>query len=697
MRLAISLHLFIIPFVWAHAEPPIPNPRTAQTFLEADNEVFYDDDVKRLVAFPNGRLSSGDLLLTAKRIEYDKNSTTAFAKGDVIFTNGTFRLLAQSFRINLQSGDFQSQQVRAGFYPWVMEGFEISRKNGVITSMDTSFYLLDQDSLEPNLAVSQLTLDQNDSSFSGRGVALRVGDRKLASLPSLSGNLGRNPFRYGLHAGHKDRLGLYLGTRGEFQVSEYLQAEGKLTAYEKRGFFISPTLDWESQREGGSLLGSLETGWIQDQGDEKGTDLRGIQMDESMSYLRFYSINGLSNRWRFAGQVDWDEDSEVFRDFQRDRFQSEQWNEHFGELSYESENWSISTLTRWQANEHEAMTEQTPNLRFDLAPTPFGGTNLYNTLAIEFGGFRKKDDTGAMIGRAKKLDLGYQLQRPFILKKGLTYTPILSYRLLDYSLDGPDAMTSWGEWGNDIHYLLHGDYDLRNETWKINGIRHLLDFSISHRRVTRLDSERSSLIPLIDAPLVDLNLGPVDLLDKLESDGIEPHEVLRIGWGNYLFTEEGGSNRELLGVHFFQDLWVDNESGNDQSRNFHAGLEVHPASWISLRGQAKIDLDAGKTIRNAISADIRDGKVNELNVSYFNYVSFHDQWQFLGTHRMSQRKALHGALRTQGERPKIPFWQIAFEYRPSRSWAWFFALAERKGTSKENETEATVSARLFSF
>ena len=141
-------------------------------------------------------------------------------------------------------------------------------------------------------------------------------------------------------------------------------------------------------------------------------------------------------------------------------------------------------------------------------PTPWPHPKIYNTLSFEFGGFRSKDDTGSLVSRSKRLDLGYQVQRPFRLGKGFTYTPFLSYRLQDYSTDGPDAMRSWGEWGNELHYTMHGDYDVQNEVWKINGMRHVVDFSVSHRKVNRLDSENTALIPLIDYSLVDLNMGP---------------------------------------------------------------------------------------------------------------------------------------------------------------------------------------------
>ena len=142
-RVLSILFLFLVQYAQSVAEP-LPanaNPDNSKTVLQADEEVYFDGNVKRLVAFPNARLSSGKTLLTADRIEYDRNSTNAFAKGDVIFTNGKFRLLAEGLEVNLTTGDFNASEVKAGFYPWATESKKVKREKGIFTSEDSYFYL----------------------------------------------------------------------------------------------------------------------------------------------------------------------------------------------------------------------------------------------------------------------------------------------------------------------------------------------------------------------------------------------------------------------------------------------------------------------------------------------------------------------------------------------------------------------------
>ena len=95
-------------------------------------------------------------------------------------------------------------------------------------------------------------------------------------------------------------------------------------------------------------------------------------------------------------------------------------------------------------------------------------------------------------------------------------------------MNGPDASRSFGEWGNEIRYELTGNYNWKNPTWKIDQVRHVMGFSISHRKTKRLSQNRESLIPLIDDPFTNLNLGPIDLMDQMEADGLEAYEVIRV-------------------------------------------------------------------------------------------------------------------------------------------------------------------------
>ena len=153
------------------------NNATTKTILEADREVFYDEKLKRLVAEPNARLQSGDVLLTADRIEYDRNQSEALALGKVILSDGIIRLLAGKIRINLQSGDFNASEVKAGIYPWALYSHEITRRNSVIQAIDSSLYILGKENNEPNVDIEKLSMNQEKSSLQAKGIKIKIGDQ----------------------------------------------------------------------------------------------------------------------------------------------------------------------------------------------------------------------------------------------------------------------------------------------------------------------------------------------------------------------------------------------------------------------------------------------------------------------------------------------------------------------------------------
>ena len=123
-----------------------------------------------------------------------------------------------------------------------------------------------------------------------------------------------------------------------------------------------------------------------------------------------------------------------------------------------------------------------PSVRFDLFPSKLLDSQIYHSLAFEFSAFKESGHWGETLRRSNKLDLIYNVVRPVKFANGLTFSPHLTYRRQDYILEGSNANRSFGEWGNEIRYEVFGDYNWVNSTWKIDQIRHVMDFSLSHRK-----------------------------------------------------------------------------------------------------------------------------------------------------------------------------------------------------------------------
>lgn len=668
-----------------------------KTILDAENEVFFDGKRRKLIATPNARLRSGDILLIAKRIELDQKQNEAVAIGNVILSDGEFRLLCERMQINLISGDFNATNVKFGIYPWAIQAEEITRINSTVQGLESGLYFLGKEKYEPNFKIRKLKLDQEKDNVDASGVFLRMGNQTIGRLPSFSGKIGKKSLRFGLRAGNRKNLGWYLGTGGEWKFNSTLSSNTEITAYSKRGIFVSPSIEWDSSTTGSFYSGTIESGWIYDQGKSRGNDMYGLPLGRDRSFLHAYSVNRVHDNWRIAGQIEWNKDSEVIRDFQRDQFYQNQWNDSFAELAYEGRIWRISTLSRWQANQYEAITEQLPIIRFDLVPCPIAKSKFYHSMNFEFSALRDRDRFGKLIQKSTKFDGAYKIIRPIRFGNGIIYSPHLSYRSQNYSLDGPNARRSMGEWGNEVRYDIYGDYDWKNTTWGIDQIRHVLGFSVSHRKVSRLSANRESLIPQIDNPFSEVNLSPIDLTDHLQADGLKPYEVVRLGYENEFLTRSENKSRSFASINFFHDLYHHNQSADHSPEEFFVGFAINPAPWIFLRGQSKLDTDLDQVIRNSFSVQLVDGAFNSVKIGYSKYLTFLDQWQISAMHRWSESKIFHGSISIEKETENIPYWHIGIEHQSSPAWTWLFSLSGRKGTAKENETEFAVSTRIFAF
>jgi hypothetical protein len=108
-------------------------------------------------------------------------------------------------------------------------------------------------------------------------------------------------------------------------------------------------------------------------------------------------------------------------------------------------------------------------------------------------------------------------------------------------------------------------------------------------------------------------------------------------------------------------------------------------------------VETGEVIRSSLTAQIRDGFINTIELGYVKYLSFSNQWRFNGMHRWDESKIVRGSIVYEEDDDDIPFWQTSVEYRLTPAWSWIFSVTGRDGTARENETEYALSTRIFAF
>ena len=679
--------------------PPSPQPT-----LEAD-DITFDEKTRVSQLKGNAILRSSSFILSADKILWNNEKSTAEAKGDAIFTGYDLRVLAKRIVIHFQTGEVMAENLKVGYYPWVLEAEKFAseardnqKSSARFRFSEVELFSRNKSQASPSLHMESMTLDGNSSKFIAKSIGVKLGDKTFFKIPNLRGNLNQSALDYNLRAGKRSSVGWYLGAKRTWAVREYSDFTLSALMFPERGIYFSPILKGNQLPVTEEFYDySVRMGGIVDYGDERGMDRLGEAIPRNRGLVDVNFIRRISERWRFAGQMFANTDSELYRDFQSDRFAHDQWRQNFGELSYEGPVYSISTLSQWQQNDYDSLIEQSPNLRIDAGPAPVFGAKFSHSLALEYAILKEKTSHGITGEESRKLDLGYKMQRPFSLPMGLRYVPSLAFRAQSFDLANQgNAKRQLGEWGNDLYIQLLGSYEVHNKIWEIERIDHISGFSLRHRRRTLMHQSNLSNIPLLDNPFADLNLSPIDLLEEIEADGLKPHEILRLEWTNRLIGSYQGANRELMSFNLFQDLWSNDRYENAKPHSY-GEIDLSPAPWLTFSAQSKVDLDTGQSLRNSLTCRIRDGRINDLSVTYFKFDDFGEEWQVFLTRRLDSRKQIAMGVRFDEETSQVPYWMGEIKYRPKGDWTLGIAISQREGTAKEDELAIALNANLFSF
>ena len=676
--------------------------RSSGPTLTSEKPLIYDDFDQTVRAQKNAILRSDEFLMHADEILWDRNNSTVEATGNAIFSARGFRLLCDKLTLNLQNGNYEAQAVKAGFSPLVLQADLIEKHEDKVkvtnsTSSESEYF---EGSTRPAFFLRNLTYDENKSLVTTSSGVFSFGKLPLSPTPPLKFKTDQNKrsFSAKLKGGKRPNLGWYVGKELEWEVAG-IETETDITGYSQRGVLLSTQLSYEMKNntKGAPWVQSfIDFGWIKDQGVNIGLDRRDLAFSEQRNFVNTEVIIHDRESLRVAGEVNYESDSEINRDFYIEDFSRSQWNDHFLELAYEPDWGGVSTLHRWQVNEHEGLIERRPNLRIDVSPTAYLHETLFHTLSVEYSDLVERDAWGRVDSQSTKLDTTLQTFRPFKITKGLTYTPAMTLRNQLYQIDNASPKRTWVEGSQELRFNIFADYLVDNDVWEIHDLRHSMDFILHHAHLDLSDEGDQSLINSQDFSPFMLNLEPESLMDVIEADRLEESEIVRLDWKHQVMTNFDSNMRELLSLRLSQDLWKEANSPAMEAKSFYAQADVHPARWLQVRAQAKQNNQDSKKL-NVFSAIIQDGYQSNYQLSRIKYPRSNNQWVLAVSRWIDHSKKVEFLTRYEPHNKRFPYWRIAMEIKSTHGLDYIISVSERNGTAKEDALAFNFGLRLFSF
>jgi len=668
---------------------------TTDLVLECDGPIFVNDENKMLTANDGASLRGNDFLLLAEKITWIRSKGEAMASGDVCFTKGDTRILADRVHLLTQNGDYIAWNVTGGSPTKVFIAETMERNASIETFSNARFYISEPGLFEPNLRMSYYSFDKNTSTFSTSSSQVCIGEVVVGVLPGFRSK--KEP-EFGtsssVQLGEDPSLGWY-GLVGLDYSWNLVSAQSKFTYFQKRGLLVGSTIGLSRKTANGFIQTRVDGAWINDRGTNLGYDLRDSPIGQNRGYANIRNLVRYNNKLRSATLIEWEEDSEIVRDFQRDHFYTNQWNQSHSELTYEGNGFSASILSKWQVHEHEAKVEQLPMVSLEFGPVAKWTT--YHSGSLNYARLIKRDNQGNSTPPTDRVSLDYKIEKPFRLYQGTHLTPSFSTAHQVYDFNSNSIERTFGEYGIDLHSNLHQFIPFKNTAWEIEKILHLTKLSLSFRGTKLISQSQGFVIPEIYPVSDNLNLSPIDLLDDPDNEAIIEKKIVRLGWENNFLAKWDKKNRNLLTMRAFYDLWYSSPNEVDRGRFFYSDISINPSSWLTVNLRQKVDLKSGKNYRKSYEIKLQDGRFHGANIQYMSYLNYNNYLSCSVWKRINEKLFCSTSGLYDLKENNLTYWRSSMEYRTGSSWIWDTSMTQRKGTRKENNTEWTIGLSLGVF
>jgi LPS-assembly protein len=558
--------------------------------LTSDAPIQYDDATKEVVALGGARLVYGEYTLLATEIRYNQETGIATARGGITLTHGAVRILAQSGEYSTGDGRVRLRNVKAGMSPVYItaESAEGTVREFTFTNAVVNFG--EPDRMTPRITSRRITWKPGNR-IGTEGAGVRIGSVPVFGIPGFERAVGDTFFDISLRGGYRSTLGPYLNITALAPFSESTSLGAGIGIFGSRGVLVGPAANYEHATEGSSVRGRLRSGYISDGGD-RGTDILGEPIESNRGYVE-WRHQQTSGNLSLTGYLNYWSDSEVIRDFNHSEFSRLQQPDTFLEAAWVTDNFIFSAFLRPHLNPFHPIQQRLPEIRLDLLPTPVLGRMIHRGSA---SAVRLREDairTGTDL-ESDRLDVHYGLSRPFALAPWLTFTPVAGGRITHYAdvTDGSGSYTRYiSELGADVRARAWREFDYKNETWGIDGLRHIVEPFAQYRTMPAAGNGSEKLVQ-IDRNVFGTRLQPLGLGDIRSIDDMRDLNILRVGVDQRLQTRDGaGGSRDLASLVLAIDHNFRRDPGIARRSALQIEASLAPVRWLRFDVFSQLDLD----------------------------------------------------------------------------------------------------------
>ena len=675
----------------------IARAQTGQPVIEGKSSV-YDDATKDVIITGDARLTLGELVLNADEIRYNAATQIAAARGHLIITSGARRLVADEGTYHTPDGQITARNLRVGQFPVYVSGETVAGTFDQLVFTNATVFFRENADYTPSITATHLTYAKGKI-VKAEGLGVGVLGGHFIHLPKFEQSLDVDFISYvSATVGYRGRLGVFTELGLHLPVADGVKLGGDVGLYSARGIMAGPSGTYHRMDNDGTIDGFFRSGFIRDSGD-RGTDILGLAVPRDRSFVTWEHRETYGEHFTLNGEFNYWSDSEVLRDFRHREFDRVQQPDSFVEAAYTGDNYSLSAFSRFHPNRYYRVPERLPELRVDLFPVaaPLGSYQRLNASAAVLQSDAFGTDPRL---RTTRFDAYYGIERPIAPTPWLTFTPVAGGRVTHYTdaLGGRDQYTrTIGEVGFDARLLASGVFDVKNEIWEIDGLRHLVEPKLSYRYAPEAAHGRA-YIPPIDQRVFSTYLQPLSIGDSRNVDDLTALNTARFSLNNTLQTRDAKyGSRNLAALNFAADYRFDSAAGQRHVSNIYTELALMPAPWVRFEVFHRFDPHATRQQELNTGLTLVDQEWWSLRLATHFLRNDYNEYFLEYRRRINESYDVTALFRYDGKRSRFNEQSYGVWQRLGQTWAVKYEVSFFDGPRRESAFSLNIGVELLKF
>lgn len=650
------------------------------SFGDAPVEITADGETKLnqgvAIAEDNVQIHYGDYSIFCDYAEYNPETRDVLLVGNIRVYTPDQILTGQRALFNLETKQMRALEFSGSEYPMYFRAFnfrsvnpkEFHIRRASVTSHDSS---------QPDFRVRPRSMRfYPNSRVILTNSILYVGQTPVFWLPYLYSNMNNSGFQF--LPGYDSRWGAYLLLGYSFPVTDGVNGTFRLEERTELGPSAGLDLDMAYGLENRNY-GTLSTDYVFET-----TDFKTIEAPGEPPETR------TTNRYRVSFQqrlfvtddiygtadINLLSDVDFLEDFYPSIYRTDPQPDNSLSLTKWDEDYTLSLIGRWQANDFQEVTERKPEFVVDFKQQPFMGLPVQYDGETGVASLSRAFSNNPSFGQADypdysatRFDTYHQWSLPTKLFEWLNISPKAGVRGTYYSQSGSfnslssDASNNSNSlnapsivlvkkgalfrpvvnYGLSLSTKFSRSFEQVQSNWLgLDGLRHIVEPYINYSGVYNM-GQRPEDIYQFDRVVPSTQVLALDFPQFTAIDSIDTWNITRLGVAQRLQTRRNNATYQWFSLNTFMDVNFDNPYSDAPVSNVFNVLQFNPVPWsyiavtsqlpVATEGFTELNTQIGfmptSNVRFSIGHRYIDGNdyfTDDSQLNFSAYWRVNDNW-----------------------------------------------------------------------